>query len=181
MKAGHVTVLLLVILGAALAVRTIGLGSESFWLDEGFSAQMAESASPREWARDMHPPLYYLLLSAWKHVGSSDAGLRFLSVIFGVLTIPVVYAIGHRLFGVEAALWSALILSAAQLHVVYSQEARMYSLMVLLYAGALWGMVEVVYEGRARAGWFAYVACTTLLVYSHGIGPLYCTIVAAIF
>ena len=181
MKAGHTAALLLVILAAALAVRMVGLGSESFWLDEGFAAQMAESASPREWAKDMHPPLYYALLSAWSHVDSSDAGLRFLSVLFGVLTIPVVYAIARRLFGLEAALWSALILSAAQLHVVYSQEARMYTLMVLLYAGILWGVMEVVYEGRARAGWVAYVACATLLVYSHGVGALYCMILAAIF
>jgi uncharacterized membrane protein len=180
-KTGQRAALVLAILAAALAVRMVGLGSESLWFDEGFSAQMAESGSLREWAKDTHPPLYYALLSAWRHVDGSDAGLRFLCVILAVLTVAVVYATALRLFGPEPALWSALILSAAQLHVVYSQEARMYTLMVLLYAGALWGLARVSHGGRARAGWCAYVACSALLCYSHGIGTLYWVVLAAVF
>jgi 4-amino-4-deoxy-L-arabinose transferase-like glycosyltransferase len=173
--------LVIIVLAAATAVRTVGLGSESLWLDEGFSAQMAESGSLRDWMTDAHPPLYYALLSAWSRAAGSDIGLRSLSVVFGVLTVLVVYATADRMFGKGAAFWSALILAVCQIHVTYSQEVRMYALMVLLFAGTLWAMVEVAYGERNGTGWVAYVACATLLCYSHGVGLLYWATLAAVF
>ena len=162
-----------VILLLALSIRTVGLGSRSFWHDEGFSARMAESFDPELWARDAHPPLYYALLSVWSWPAGSDFWLRLFSVLFGVMTIPLVYAIGKRMFSVEAGFWSAVVLSFLQIHIRYSQEARMYTLMTFLFAGALWGVVNVTHEGRVRAGWIAYVMCSVLLCYSHAIGVLY--------
>lgn len=174
-------VLLVIVLAAATAVRTVGLGSESLWLDEGFSALMADSGSLRDWMEDSHPPLYYALLSAWSRAAGSDVGLRSLSVLFGVLTVLAVYATADKMFGKEAAFWSALILAVCQIHVAYSQEVRMYALTVLLFAGTIWAMAEVAYGERDGMGWIAYVVCATLLCYSHGVGVLYWATLAAVF
>lgn len=54
--------------------------------------------------------------------------LRVPSVIFGVLTIFVVYLIGRKLFDRKVALILSLLLATSGLHIYYSQEARMYSL-----------------------------------------------------
>jgi uncharacterized membrane protein len=84
------------------------------------------------------------------------------------------------LFTPSAGLWSATLVSALYIHVMYSQEARMYSLMVLLYAGAFWGLVVAAREGRFR-GWIVYTGSASLLAYTHALGWLYVATLAALF
>jgi uncharacterized membrane protein len=172
--------LLLAIALFGLLVRTHRLDHLSFWVDEVFSAQMAADGRPSLWLKDVHPPLYYALLSVWQTPHHSDWWLRFLSVIFGVATIPVVYDLGKRLLSERVGLWGAALLSALYVHVKYSQEARMYALMVLLFACAFWGLVVGAREGRA-VGWIAYAASGSLLAYTHGLGSLHVLIVALLF
>jgi uncharacterized membrane protein len=81
---------------------------------------------------DTHPPLYYLLLKLWASMfGYSEISLRMLSVVFGVLTILVVYKLTIR-FGQRAAYYSALLACFSPLLVYYSQEARMYAFTTFL-------------------------------------------------
>ena len=54
------------------------------------------------------------------------------SVIFGILTIYLVYLIGKELFNKKVGLIAGALLATSGLHVYYSQEARMYSLVALL-------------------------------------------------
>src|SRR5262245_61214130 len=124
---------LLVIVLLGLLLRAHQLDRQNFWIDEAFSALMADprNARPARCQYDVHPPLYYALLWLWGLWSRSDWWLRLLSVVLGVATIPVVYGLGARLLGRPAALWSAALLSVLQIHVAYSQEARMYALMVL--------------------------------------------------
>ena len=131
-------VLLLAITGLGLLLRLYRLDELGFWSDEGFTAWIVGAAPFSEWMRDVHPPLYYALLLVWRSWSDSDWWLRFLSVLFGTSTIPVVYGIGERLFNESAGRWSAALLSVLYIHVTYSQETRMYSLMVLLFSCAFW-------------------------------------------
>jgi len=64
--------------------------------------------------------------------------------------------------------------------VKYSQEARMYALMGLLFATTFWGLVIAVRQQR-RSGWIVYGAAGALLMYSHAIGALYLTALALLF
>jgi 4-amino-4-deoxy-L-arabinose transferase-like glycosyltransferase len=173
---------LLVIVLLGLLLRVHQLDRQSFWIDEAFSALMADPryARPALWQYDVHPPLYYALLSLWGLWSRSDWWLRLLSVVLGVATIPVVYGLGARLLGRAAALWAAALLSVLQIHVAYSQEARMYALMVLLFAGALWSLVVGARDGRP-AGWVGYAVCAVLLLYAQALGTLYVAILAALF
>ena len=164
----------------ALVLRAYRLGHLGFWYDEGASAYLAEAGRLAVWKRDVHPPLYVALLSVWRLAGDSDVWLRSLSMIFGVATVPIVYAIGRALFSASAGLWAAGFLAVMYFHVKYSQEARMYALMGLLVAAALWGLVIALRRGRP-AGWAVYVACATLLLYSHGIAVVYVAVLASLF
>jgi 4-amino-4-deoxy-L-arabinose transferase-like glycosyltransferase len=163
-----------------LLLRVYRLDHLSFWLDEGTSAWMAEVAPASEWMRDVHPPLYYALLAVWRTWSDSDWWLRSLSVLCGTATIPVVYSLGKRLFSDSAGRWSAALLSVLHIHVSYSQETRMYSLLVLLFACAFWGLVVGAREGRA-AGWITYTVSASMLAYSHGLGCMYVLILAGLF
>lgn len=123
------------ILFAAAVLRLINL-NQSLWLDEAISfiavknynfLEIITKFSPG----DVHPPLYYLILKLWTALfGYSEIALRFPSVIFGVLTVFLVYKIG----GKKAAFFMAI----NPLAIYYSQEARMYSLETLLVTGAVY-------------------------------------------
>ena len=124
----------------AFLLRVISL-NQSFWLDEATSGLVVRNFNLGEIVTkfspgDFHPPLYYLILKIWSYVfGTSEIALRFPSIVFGILTIYLIYKIAllitvHR--SQFTAKLAALLLATSGLHIYYSQEARMYSLVTLL-------------------------------------------------
>lgn len=78
------------------------------------------------------------------YIGDSEFILRFLSALFGTLTIPVIYLIGRDVCGRLGGVVAAALLTFSTVHVYYSQEARAYvtvlfffSLAILFYLYAL--------------------------------------------
>ena len=134
-------ILLLLCLLLAAALRTLRLGFQPLWWDEGYSVwfathPLAEMAAFT--AQDIHPPFYYALLHGWAALlGTGPAALRLLSVIIGVVTIPLLYLVARRMLSARAALLATLLLTISPLHVYYSQEVRMYGLVALLSVGIL--------------------------------------------
>ena len=124
----------LIVVGGAL--RFFRLGTNSFWLDEAASAVLARVDRHVFVGAIIHRQanmvLYYLLLRGWIRLGSSEFVIRGLSVVAGVAAIPAIYVLGTRLFGPKAGRVAALLLSVHAFHVEYSQEARAYSLFMLL-------------------------------------------------
>ena len=125
-----------VVLLLGLFLRINGLSDESIWLDEGISLSLVRE-NPFSiiitTARDVHPPLYYLILRCWTSLlGISVISTRFLSAIFGFLAVWVIYKIGSLISDKETGILSALILALSGFHIYYSQEIRMYSMVALL-------------------------------------------------
>ena len=93
------------ILLLAFALRLTGLADRSIWWDEGIGvwlARMPVLESIRWTAGDVHPPLYYVLLRGWwLLVGAFPEGsefvLRFPSVMFSFLAVPLIYRLGKVL------------------------------------------------------------------------------------
>ncbi|MEY4233691.1 MAG: hypothetical protein RL635_658, partial [Chloroflexota bacterium] len=92
---------LLCLLASALFAHQLDL--RPLWWDEGFSiyvARLAPLALLRTTAADVHPPVYFLLLSAWiKLIGAAPFSVRSLSVLTSVLGVATLYAAGRRLTG----------------------------------------------------------------------------------
>ena len=86
-----------------VVLRLIALGYKSFWIDEIASVAIARRASPVFWHFLWHDEgnmaAYYVLLRPWLHFGYGEGMVRLLSVIPGVLSIPLMYVLGRRLFG----------------------------------------------------------------------------------
>lgn len=140
----------IVLLG--LFLRLYKIGANSFWWDETSSVWMSGSSLADTLnlvVRDVHPPLYFLLLHFWLHLTSSDAGIRLFSAICGVLNIPVMYLLGRRIAGRVVGLLAALILAVAPFHVMYAQEARMYTLLALLVSLSLYFLARLLSDPRA--------------------------------
>lgn len=133
-------------LGGLLRFAT--LGRQSYWYDEAVTVGLVREPLLHmirlSAGTESTPPLYYVVGWAWtKLFGTSEVGLRSLSATFGTLAIPAAFAAGRELVSARAGLLAAALTAASPFLVWYSQEARAYSLLVLL------GAVSVALCGRA--------------------------------
>lgn len=132
--AAQVGVVVVVVAGVVLRFWT----ESALWLDEALTVDIARlplHEIPSYLKRDGAPPLYYVLLHFWMKVfGDSDLGVRSLSALFSVATLPVAWVAGRR-FGGRSVGWLLLVmLASAPFAVYYGTEARMYSLVMFLTA-----------------------------------------------
>ncbi|MGC2324938.1 MAG: glycosyltransferase family 39 protein [Terriglobales bacterium] len=167
-------VLALTILAAAW-LRFHLLTAKSFWFDEGFSVGVARLGwadfLQLLWHREANMAVYYLLLRLWTKFGISEVFVRSLSVVFALATIPIIYMLGARLFRPRTGLIAAVLLAVNAFSVRYSQEARGYTLLVLLVALSSWFFVRSI-EERTSRDWWLYTLCAVLMVYTHFYGIL---------
>jgi uncharacterized membrane protein len=130
------------ILLVALGLRLYRLTGQSLWYDEGVSAFMthrtfAEIAAAT--SVDIHPPLYYWLLSVWATAfGNGEIALRSYSVLLGTATVWGTWRLGRLLGGSAVGLAAAAFLAVSPLAVQYSQEVRMYAQAGLLAVASSW-------------------------------------------
>lgn len=154
----------------AAALRFHSLGAKTFWFDEGVSVGIARldwvNFARILWRREANMSLYYLLLHPWLRWGNSESFVRSLSVLFAVATIPAMYALGRRLFDSRTGLIAAALLTVNAYHVRYSQEARGYSLMVLLCVLSSVYFLKCLDEPSSRNR-DIYAVVSGLAVYAH--------------
>jgi 4-amino-4-deoxy-L-arabinose transferase-like glycosyltransferase len=159
---------LLLLILLALALRLAWLDGQSLWYDEGVTwwlAQMEMRALLQWTAADIQPPFYYLLMWASRHLyGESEWALRFPSVLFNILTIPLFYALARRLC--VPALFAAGLLAISPVMVYYSQEARMYTLLIFEATVSSYLLLRVV-AGDRRLFTLAYALTAALSLYTH--------------
>jgi|AMFO01.1.fsa_nt_gi Predicted membrane protein len=145
------------------------LDAQSLWYDEAVSARLAAMSAPdlvRWTANDIQPPLYYLLLHLWTSLaGNSEWALRFVSAWWGLLAVALAYVLAHRLTHSEiASLGAMCLLGFAPWLLYYSQEARMYTMLVTL--GMLWVVPLLQSRLRTRDGFLVGVLALVLM-YTH--------------
>lgn len=172
-------IVLILILGLILRLVVI---NQSLWLDEAIGAEVVKQQSYSQilWEfpkSDNHPPLYYLTLKAWTNIfGYSEAALRSLSVLFGVLTIYLIYKIAKIISvnkGTSADHFpfiATLLITTSAFHIYYSQEARMYSMAAFLASLAMYSFLILTgnkrQEGTKFAAWLLYSFSIVALVFT---------------
>ena len=164
------------IVAVAVALRFAHLGAKSIWSDEAFSISMAKLSWSVVWrtttTAEANMSLYYFLLRGWIYFGDSAWWVRSLSALLGVAAVPVVYFLGREIFSRRAGLLAAFLLAINLFHIQYSQQARSYSLVVLLVVISFLSFLESVKQ-RPRLAWtICYVLSTTLALYAHFFAAL---------
>lgn len=164
--------LLLAITLLAWGLRLYRLDAQSLWYDEGVTASLAQRSlvDLTQWtARDIQPPLYYYLVWGWGQLaGWSEWSLRFVSVWWGVLTIPLLAVLVRHLTRQRLAVPVVALLTALHpLLVYYSQEARMYTMLVSLGVLAAYGLLRAGEPGSTWRLWLVYALVATAAVYTH--------------
>jgi mannosyltransferase len=136
----------------AAILRFATLGVQSYHHDEVVTASRIlragfDHAMSAVWFSESTPPVYYAIAWVWTQlVGTGEFGLRSISAIAGVVTVPVVFLIVRDLRGRRAGLWAAALVAVNPMMLWYSQEARAYALV------ALFGALSILYWLRAERG-----------------------------
>ncbi|MGB6045599.1 MAG: glycosyltransferase family 39 protein [Pirellulales bacterium] len=180
-------VLLITVVGAGL--RIYDLGGESIWLDEAHTYRRMTVSLPAMLA-DCHQrgqgPLYYLLARPWCDVaGCSEFAMRFPAAVFGTLCIPMIFVVAAKLWNKTAGLCAAWLLTIHPFAIHYAQEARPYSLFLLLALGSYFALLKLLDRNDHRSGdhrWlWGYAAFTTAALYTHPYGVFVAVSQALIF
>ena len=159
----------------AAGLRFWGIGHQSFWYDEAFTVVLVHHSPgqmlgllPRT---ELTPPLYYCLAWAWARVfGYGEAGLRSLSTLAGVATVPAMYGAGAKLISRRAGLVAAALAVCNPLLIWYSQEARSYALLVLLATLSLLAFAHARSQPTLRwLGAWVLAAALTLATHYYGV------------
>lgn len=166
----HYVVLGLIIV-AGTVVRLTGLSRQSLWFDEADIVVRAQrplsDILDTFTAAGENGPLYNLFLWGWVRIaGISEIAVRFPSAVAGSLAIPLIYLLGRRVAGQSAGLVAALLLAMNPYHIWYSQEAKMYAIVVLLAILSSLLFVEALTRNQT-SHWVGYVVVTSLMFYTH--------------
>ena len=115
--------------------RLYHLGAHSLWLDEIGQVVIASANWQQLFTLVGHhlsPPLDYILLKGVLILGNSDWAVRLPAFLYGIASIPVIYLLARRISGSETALITTTLFAFLPMAIAFSQEARMYSLLLLL-------------------------------------------------
>jgi mannosyltransferase len=168
--------LLVLITLAAAWLRLSHLGSKSLWLDEGATVALARASWKHFawvwWHGEANlQTTYFLLMRGWIHLGDSEFWLRLPSALFGIVSVPMICVLARKFMAVSPALAAAALLAFSPTHVYYSQEARSYTLAILLVLLSTYFFVCAVQRGRSK-DWLLWTACGILSFYSHDFAAL---------
>jgi uncharacterized membrane protein len=162
----------------SFGLGTLTLGWRSLWGDEAYSVWASQQNLVALFGGiDTQPPLSYVILKVQRALwGNGEFAVRFGSVWFGVLAVAVVFRLAKAIATHRAALLAALCFAVAPIHIYFQQEARMYTLALLLCALSMWQTVQIV---RGCASWAAQAAFVTVAIaalYTH----FYCAAILAV-
>lgn len=115
-----------------------------------------------------HPPLYYLATRlGFAFSDDPRIAMRVVAVAAGLLLLPALYWLWIELFGTRrGALMLVALVALSPLQVLYSQEARQYSLWVTLTVASTAALLRA----RRVAGWRAWALYSMLValgLYTH--------------
>ncbi|MBE7551897.1 MAG: glycosyltransferase family 39 protein [Anaerolineales bacterium] len=157
----------LIILGLTLLaflLRAYRLEVQSYWIEEAWTLYFAKLPLSELWrsllTEEPKPPFYYFATLYWlQWAGDSEYTLRFFSLIFGVMAVPLSYRLGQALGDARLGLLTALLMTVAPYQIWHSQEARMYSIFTAASIMSMWGFVKLIpnLPGFQKPGRFSYL------------------------
>ncbi len=162
--------MLFIIVVVGFLLRIYKLGAQSLWLDEAITASIAQQPMTAILFNNLdglHPPLYHAFMHVWVVLfGTSEFSLRFPSVLFGTIAIIIIYVVAKRVLNVPIARLSALLMAILPFQIAYSQEARMYTLFLMLSLLSVYFLIRAL-ETKQSYSWILYALSTALLFYTH--------------
>lgn len=122
-----------------------------------------------------HTPLYFLSARFWLQIfGNSIFTIRAFSVITGVFCLPLMYVLCIELFEQPSVAWIATtFMAVSPFHVLYSQEARPFSLWTLTTLLSCITLLKAQKKPSAKS-WLLYSLSSLLSFYTFLFSLLTC-------
>jgi mannosyltransferase len=160
---------ILVVLVAISAVLRSRFITGQLWGDEAISVGIAShplSAIPGVLRHDGSAPLYYVLLHVWVSAfGSGEVATHALSLLIGLLCIPLAMWSGWSLFGRRAGVAAAVLFAFSPFLTQYAEETQPYELLALLGLIATVAFLKGFLAGR-RPFVIVFAVTLALLLYT---------------
>jgi len=164
----RLVLLCLLVTGAVL--RLWGVGAKSLWVDEINAVMMSETFEQlmRNSIAGHEPPVRLMIVWLLQKGPPVDLLVRLPAAIFGTLTIVLMLRIGRRLWDWPTGLAAAGLLLLSPWHVLHSQDARYYAMILFLALAALELALRIVERPRPLAPWLALgIVCALNLYISY--------------
>lgn len=115
-----------------------------------------------------HPPLYFLMARFWaERFGESIASMRSLSALISLFAFAAMYWLCWELFTSPIVGWMAIaLLAVSPIYVRYAQEARSYSLWIVLILLSSAALVRAV-RWQSALNWSIYSFTVIAGLYCH--------------
>jgi uncharacterized membrane protein len=162
-----VILLLICVIALAASVRLYGLDRQSLWYDE----VSEETAFQRQFLNmggkiPLNPPLHlFFIYPVTKIFPGNDFALRMVPFTFGLISVPLLFLLGLKMFNERTGLIAAFLLAISPFHIWYSQEARMYALQWMLALISLIYFLRTLEQPR-RGHYIGYILSTSAGLYT---------------
>ncbi|HEY2439487.1 MAG TPA: glycosyltransferase family 39 protein [Solirubrobacteraceae bacterium] len=167
--------ILLVLVAISAVLRTRALHGQ-LWFEEAIATGLAQhsfGALPGVLREAGSAPLYYVLLHIWIDLfGATQTATHALSLIVGLLTVPVAMWAAWSIAGRRAGIFAAILFAFSSFLTRYAQETQPYELMVMLGLLATMGFLHGFVYRRRRWLWL-FGAGLGLMLYTQGTALLY--------
>src|SRR5208283_2676857 len=147
---------------------------QSLWNDEAFSFDVVQRPLAAIQTvlveKYHHPPLFFYVASISVSLfGPTAWALRLPSVIFGALTVGLVFLTASRFVHRTAGVIAGIFCLISPFHIAYSQEGRPYALAAFLALGSCYLFLFVL-QRPTKMRQILYVVTSAALVYTHHWG-----------
>lgn len=167
-----VRVLIVTVLVGCLAgiilISKFSLIHQSLRLDEAQNLWQSSHTIPgllKVVAQDVHVPLYHLLQHFWQmYFGHGVVTVRILSLIFFLISVPMMYLLARQILNVGWALFATVLFSSSPFMNWYGNEARMYSLLALMAILSQYFFIRIL---KGKKGWLGYGITALIGAYTH--------------
>lgn len=151
----------------AYGLRVYNLDGQDIWGDEAWSIAISAAPLGESLYMEANPPFYFLLLRGTRWLwGSTPFGLRYLSVLCGVLAVAIIGRIAHQLANRHAKILTLFVAALSPFLIYYAQEARMYGPVLVGGAGSLLAFIRLQTK-HSKWNWFAYITLSLIAIFSH--------------
>ena len=131
------------ILVLSLLLRLFRLESRAIWYDEALDVIQAAKSIP-EIFHDVPTPLHYLFVHFFLNFGKNTVSLGLPSVVFGVLSVYMIFKIGNKFINKTVGLISAFLLAISPMHIEFSQQILHYSYFIFFSLWSIYMYLEFV-------------------------------------
>jgi 4-amino-4-deoxy-L-arabinose transferase-like glycosyltransferase len=153
--------ILILCLFVGFALRFYTFDKKSLWIDEIYTFNDSRDdlkGQVKFYEKNptfLHPPLFFILTHQFYPFTKPERDLRIIPLIFGVLSIPMIYFLAKQ-FSASIAVPCTLSLTFMTYHISLSQDGRSYSLLMFLGMAGIYFFIK--YLRTSKKGYLLLVA-----------------------